>query len=266
MVLNEIVAENLARYGARLHAYCWMTNHLHALMQAGAGPLGPLMQQIARRYARYRQRRMQTNGHLFERRYGARYIDDERYFFAALRYIHLNPVAAGLVADPADYPWSSHCAYLGQRHAPWLTVDFGLGLFGTDRERASQRYLAYLALPDCDPAVSYPPDDGKGRGNNSRVPTASPHERNPRLTAPGQQALSRHEALLQLAGEVCAMHLVTIEGLCSPGKSQCFSAARRELSRRAVGAGIATVGEVAAFLKRDLSTISRLLMDRRPPR
>jgi REP element-mobilizing transposase RayT len=56
--LDEIVSEVLTRFGARLHAYCWMTNHLHLLPQVAEAPLGRLMHRIASRYARYYQSRL----------------------------------------------------------------------------------------------------------------------------------------------------------------------------------------------------------------
>lgn len=113
-VLNDIVADVLIRVGGRIHAYCWMTNHLHALVQIAEAPLGKLMQRIAVRYSRYRHRCLRTSGHLFERRYKAKLVDVDAYFLTLLRYVHRNPVKAHIVSDPADYPWSSHCAYLGR--------------------------------------------------------------------------------------------------------------------------------------------------------
>ena len=97
LVLNEIVAESIARCEARVHAFCWMTNHLHALVQIGATPLGKLVQRIATRYSRYRHRALHTTGHLFERRHRAWLVEADAYFVALLRYIHLNPVSAGMV-------------------------------------------------------------------------------------------------------------------------------------------------------------------------
>ena len=106
--LNDIVIEVLQRLHARLHAYCWMTNHLHALVQIGERPLGQVMQRIAMRYSRYRHRALKTTGHLFERRYKALLVDVDQYFLTLLRNIHLDPVEAHIVKDPADYAWSSH--------------------------------------------------------------------------------------------------------------------------------------------------------------
>jgi putative transposase len=110
--LNEIVGEVLEHFGARAHAFCWMTNHLHLLAQVAEQPLGKIMHRVAMRYARYRHRQLGTTGHLFERRYRAKLVEMDQYAFALLRYIHRNPVVAGIVQDPADYPWSSHRAYL----------------------------------------------------------------------------------------------------------------------------------------------------------
>jgi REP-associated tyrosine transposase len=128
----ELVAEVIERFRMRVHAYCWMTNHVHLLMQVREVPLGCAMQRIASRYARTVQKRRSTTDHLFERRHRAILIDADSYLLELIRYIHLNPVRAHLVTDPADYPCSGHRAYLGLEDASWLTTDFGLSLF--DRE------------------------------------------------------------------------------------------------------------------------------------
>ena len=91
-LLNLIVARALDRHDARLHAYCWMGNHLHLLLQVGVSHLGMPMRQIAAEFARAIQLRMATTGHFFERRYHAT-----------------------LIEATDGYPWSSHHAYLGER-------------------------------------------------------------------------------------------------------------------------------------------------------
>jgi REP element-mobilizing transposase RayT len=91
-LLNRIVAEAIAELRARIHAFCWMTNHVHLLVQVSDEPLGRLMHRIASKYARTVQARIATTGHLFERRYHAALVDTDRYLIAVLRYIHLNPV------------------------------------------------------------------------------------------------------------------------------------------------------------------------------
>jgi len=98
-----------------------MTNHLHVLVQVSEVPLGSVILQIASSYARTVQARLMTTGHLFERRYHAVLVDAYSYLLALVRYIHLNPVRAGLVADPAAYRWSSHRVYLGERACDWVS-------------------------------------------------------------------------------------------------------------------------------------------------
>jgi REP element-mobilizing transposase RayT len=136
--LNEIVADVADRLELRVHAYCWMSNHIHLALQVAERPLGDAMRCIASRHARAVQRDLATSGHLFERRYRPSLVDTDAYLLDVVRYIHLNPVAAKLVADPADYPWSSHRAYLGLASTPWLTCELVLGALTGGRGRARE--------------------------------------------------------------------------------------------------------------------------------
>ncbi len=226
VVLNSIVGETLARSQARVHAFCWMTNHLHALVQISDIPLAPIMQRIAMRYARYRHRRLDTTGHLFERRYGARFINDDAYFLTVLRYIHLNPCKANLVVDPTDYPWSSHGAYLGRRSVPWLTTEFGLSLFHPQPARARAAYRLFMTLAEHD---------------------AEQAHREPPLTLEG------------IAEEVCGNHGVDVRAVRSPSRARYLTPARTEIARQALGAGIATLREIGLFLGRETSAVWVLL-------
>lgn len=111
--LNEIVSQVIAKLRAQVHCFCWMNNHLHFVMQVSSAPTGKVMQRIAMRYSRYRHRRLFMTGHLFERRYWAKLVEDDVYFMQLLRYIHFNPVEPGLVYDAAEYRWSSHRSIWG---------------------------------------------------------------------------------------------------------------------------------------------------------
>jgi REP element-mobilizing transposase RayT len=147
-LLDHIVAESLERLTARLHAYCWMTNHVHLLVQVSDAPLGLLMLRIASTYARKVQSRLETTGHLFERRYHASLVDADNYLLAVIRYIHLNPVAAALVKDPAEYPWSSHGTYMGLQDRRWVCTDFVMRLIGMQSGTALHRYKELINGPD----------------------------------------------------------------------------------------------------------------------
>ncbi len=153
------------------------------LIQVAEQPLGRIMHRVAGRYSRLRHRALRTTGHLFERRYKAKLIEIDAYFLTLLRYIHLNPVKARIVADAVDYPWSSHRAYLGLEEIPWLTSDFGLGLFSPDRGRARAAYARFIADVDPsgvdDPGEDTHPEDSRIIGSDQFIQKLpfTPHKR-----------------------------------------------------------------------------------------
>lgn len=106
-------------------AYCLMGNHLHLLIRAGDAPfaLETTMKAIGVRYVSYFNRRFQRTGSLFQGRYKSQPVETVGYFLRVLRYIHNNPVAAGLAATMADYPWSSYLDYFGARKTVLCPVD-----------------------------------------------------------------------------------------------------------------------------------------------
>jgi REP element-mobilizing transposase RayT len=167
-LLTRIVREILVDCDAQLHAYCYMTNHVHALLQVSDTPLSRIMLGVAGRYARAVQARLQTTGHLFEKRYHALIVDADEYLLAQLRYIHLNPVRANLAASPDEYPWSSHHAYLGSRPEPWVTTGLALRMFDADRSRAIAAYQAFVsAMPARSPLLDRNERDPRILGNDA---------------------------------------------------------------------------------------------------
>jgi putative transposase len=97
------------KLGIAVHAYVLMTNHVHLLLTSqGAGATSTLMQSLGRRYVRYINDQYRRTGTLWEGRYKSCPVQHESYLLRCYRYIELNPVRAGMVADPAAYRWSSH--------------------------------------------------------------------------------------------------------------------------------------------------------------
>jgi putative transposase len=152
-VYLECLAEACRTHRTALHAYVLMTNHVHLLMTPGTtNGLAKVIQSVGRRYVRYINDTYRRTGTLWEGRYKASLIDTEHYLLACYRYIEMNPVRAGMVAHPADYPWSSYRHHAGLAteaciadHAQYL------GLAPTPERRA----VAYRALFDVhlDPAI-----------------------------------------------------------------------------------------------------------------
>jgi putative transposase len=98
-----------AAYHSIIHAYVLMTNHVHVLMTPHqTGSLAKVMQSLGRRYVQYINTTYHRTGTLWEGRYRASLVEEEGYLLACYRYIELNPVRAGMVPEPAAYPWSSY--------------------------------------------------------------------------------------------------------------------------------------------------------------
>lgn len=248
--LNLIVARSVEKYGARLHAYCWMTNHLHFLMQVGEAPLSEPMRQIAGEFARIMQSDMTSNGHFFERRYHAMLIESTDYLFTALHYIHRNPLEAGLVQSIDDYPWSSHHAYLGRRTETWLTTTFILAKFAAAAADAARAYAAFMEVDREDMATPFPEGafifgsdefSKRVRGKSAKVET------DPRLS--------------DLIAEACGRFAVNLELLASPVRSRLLTRVRAWIAHQARMRGIAGTSEVARALGRSEGTLrSAMLM------
>ena len=114
--LLELLEENAKRCDVAIHAYVLMGNHFHLLVtpQSTDG-LPQMMQAVGRRYVRLFNDSQGRTGTLWEGRYKSTLIQTDRYLLACMAYIDLNPVRAGLVAQAADYPWSSYAHYAGLR-------------------------------------------------------------------------------------------------------------------------------------------------------
>lgn len=252
LALNDIVADVTQRFGVRIHAFCWMSNHLHALIQIAERPLGHIIQRIAMRYSRYRHKALRTTGHLFERRHKAKLVDVDAYFLTLLRYIHLNPIKAHIVSNPADYPWSSHRAYLGTESISWLTTDLGLSLFSADllyARSAYQQFILQSAGIDENLDEASHPDDSRVLGTDSfinKIPFIPYRPRSP-LT------------LQQLAESICAQHVISINLLRSPSRARQLAPIRILLVTQAIDQRLATLCEVARYLHRDPSSLTKLI-------
>lgn len=96
------------KYPFKIHALCLMTNHYHMVIETGDIELGVIMQRLSSAYAENYNHRHNCTGHLFQGRYTACLINDDRYFLEVNRYIHLNPVKANMVQEPQEYLYSSY--------------------------------------------------------------------------------------------------------------------------------------------------------------
>lgn len=130
---RDWLAEALKKSGCSLHAYVFMTNHVHLLLTPpNAEAVSQLMISLGRRYVQYINKTYRRTGTLWDSRYKSSLVHADEYLLLCQRYIELNPVRASMVDDPALYRWSSYRANgLGQTddlltpHALYLDLDKG---------------------------------------------------------------------------------------------------------------------------------------------
>jgi REP element-mobilizing transposase RayT len=133
------------RYGAVIHVYCLMGNHYHLLLETPRGNLSQIIHHINGAYTTYFNIKRDRSGHLFQGRFKGILVDKDAYCKELSRYIHLNPVRAGIVKSPSEYPWSSYRYFIGKHKKPdWLTMELVLGDFGGDGRTAYRRYREYV--------------------------------------------------------------------------------------------------------------------------
>ena len=103
------------KYRFYLYAYCLMPNHFHLLLETQLPNISKIMHYLVGSYTTYYNIRHQRCGHLFQGRFKSLVVEKDCYLLELSRYIHLNPVRAGIVMDPNEYPWSSYAGYLGKK-------------------------------------------------------------------------------------------------------------------------------------------------------
>ncbi len=142
--------DNLAEWknalGLKVYSYCLMTNHVHLIVEAGdcVGAIGELMKRLAGRQTRWVNKLERRTGSLWESRYKVSPIDTDEYLLQCCRYVELNPVKAGMVAQPQDYRWSSYRAWVNEEACVWLDVPPTIDVFGGERSEQIAGYKTYV--------------------------------------------------------------------------------------------------------------------------
>ncbi len=129
--------------------YAWvlMPNHAHLLLRTGKAPLATVMRRLLTGYVVSFNRRHKRRGHLFQNRYKSIVCQEDIYLKELVRYLHLNPVRAGIVKDLTQlntYAYSGHSAIMGKVERSWHDVNYVLGFFGKRVKRARKEYLSYV--------------------------------------------------------------------------------------------------------------------------
>ncbi len=132
-------------WNANIAAYCLMSNHYHLLIQTPDANLSRCMRHINGVYTQYFNRTHSIDGHLFRGRYKSILVESDSYLLELLRYIHRNPLEAGLVDRLDSYNWSSHKGYLSFANKwDWLHKNYVLNIFSGNKTESRKRYKEFV--------------------------------------------------------------------------------------------------------------------------
>jgi putative transposase len=246
----ERLAHYREKFEFRILAYCLMNNHVHLAIETGKAPLSRIMAGLQSSYTQYFNRRHGRVGHLFQGRYKSFLIEKDRYALALLRYIHENPVKAGMVARPQDYAWSSDRHYRRGKGLKWLDVDRLLAMLGRGRSAAIGRYRRLMSEELEEPYEKAESWGQAVRGDEAFADRAFQEAGEPRLPRVNLTV----EAV---ASEVARSEGISLAQMITRGQGRVGSRARvltAWVGREVAGISIA---RTAKHFRRDTSTMAR---------
>lgn len=145
----EVLRECKAISEYEIYAYCLMNNHVHILLKEGKEELGQIFKRIGVRYVYWYNWKYYRRGHLFQDRFKSEPVEDEEYLLTVLRYIHQNPLKAGIVKDICEYPYSSYKEYINNDINNTIDKDFIFKIIDRDRfieynnEKSEEKCMEY---------------------------------------------------------------------------------------------------------------------------
>jgi putative transposase len=264
------LAEGVERPGGpRLYAWALMSNHFHLLLRAGEGLLSPMMRRLMTGHAVFYNLRHRRQGHLFQNRYKSVVVEEEPYFLELVRYIHLNPVRAGMVKtrdDLTSHRYSGHSVIMGKKDYPAQDVVSVLERFSTRREAARKGYSEFVAGGFLQGTREELRGGGliRSAGGLGNLVTRTPEEREAwdgRILGSGdfvEKVLRRHEApdvarkatVEEVLGKVSEETGIGCDVILGPSRNRIVSAGRRLFFLRAHEETGATVASLARLTGR----------------
>ena len=244
------LADYRERHRFRLYAYCLMDNHFHLAIGTGTVPLSRIMLAVQSAYTQAFNRRYRRSGHLFQGRYKAFLVEKDRYFLALLRYIHENPVKAGVVTRADRYRWSSDRPYRTGQGPEWLDFKDGLKLLDVHRERAVRRYQRLMSEELSEPYESVPKVAQLIKGDEAFAADVIRRAEMPELS----RRRLKVEAVARLVAESRGVNLESLRGV---SRARDASRARAIVGYLAKLHGRIAYSRTAEYFNRDGSTVSK---------
>ncbi|TWH48357.1 transposase [Sporomusa sp. KB1] len=139
--------------GYLLYGYCLMDNHIHLLIKEKNESISELIKRISSSYVYWFNQKYERCGHLFQERFKSEAVETEEYFLVVLRYIHQNPLKAGITKNISKYLWSSYQGYIG--NSGTIDIDLALDIFSNDRTKAVELFKDYNSENNSDKCLDY---------------------------------------------------------------------------------------------------------------
>ncbi len=233
-----------------LYSYVLMSNHVHLLVETPGAPISKIMQVLNFTYTQYFNRKYKKSGHLFQGRYKSLLCDRDEYLLALVRYIHLNPVRAGIVKTPDEYAWSSHAGYLRKQNE-LVDCEKVLRLFSESVSHSKKLYRAFV-----NEALGSGSNEEYYRGLNQQILGDE------RFVDEVGTRLEKEKPAIRPSLDTVVKAIEEVTGI---KRAEVVSRVRNEKAVRARGLLVGTWRELGykmvqlqPFLKRDLSTLSKL--------
>jgi putative transposase len=274
--------------GTTIYGWALLPNHAHILLRSGAAGLPRFMRRLLTGYAITFNRRHKRVGHLFQNRYKSIVCEEETYARELVRYIHLNPLRAKLVASVRAldrYPWCGHATLVGRIQRPWQNRRTVLGWFGRTEGRAVRAYRDYVR--EGIPLGRRPELVGGGLVRSAggwaevralrrqKEPTAG----DPRILGSGEfvaellrEAEERQGAALRrpptpqetavVIAMICRREGASVEELTKGGRRRHLSAVRADLAQELVTRLGLSLAQAARHLGVSTAAISKILRKR----
>ena len=246
--------ERLARYRKKydyvLHAYCLMPNHVHLLVESSEHPLAKFMQGLQQSYSQYFNLRHRKTGHVFEGRYKAILCQKDEYLLQLIRYIHLNPVRAGMVRSPERYRYSGDHVYLQGKATETIDPATVLSMLG-----GKQAYRRFVqdGLSEGHKEEYYAVEDQRflgAEGFGARL-------RKKETGLSGKRRTRR--SIETVARELAKLLKIEVRSLRSPDRGWPISKACTITAYVLVRRLGYRLSDVATYLGRDMATLATLL-------
>lgn len=137
-----IITEQREAQRIKIYGYCLMDNHVHLLIQEEEDDVSTVMKRISSSYVYWYNKKHERVGTLFQERFKSECVEDDGYFISVLRYIHQNPVKAGVVKNVGEYKWSSYDKYIKETDS--IDYKYGLSFFSDNASKSKTEFIKYM--------------------------------------------------------------------------------------------------------------------------